>query len=597
MHVTASVHSFVRAAAAVTLCLGGASWAHGQVAADAADAKGCPQDAGLKLPEGFCASVFADRIGHARHLVVAPNGVVYVNTWSGRYYGNDKPHPGGFLVALRDTTGAGKADVIKRFGETLATGGHGGTGIGLYQGGLYAETNDEIVRYALTRDSIAPDGAAEVIVSGLPLTGDHPMHPFVIDADGLMYVDVASATNACQEKNRMLESPGINPCTELETRAGIWRYDAKRRDQRFSPAARFATGIRNADGIALDASGHGVYATQHGRDQLSQNWPKLYQPEQGATLPDEELLRVVSGGDYGWPACYYDGVQRKLLLAPEYGGDGGHAVGLCASKLAPVASFPAHWAPDDLILYSGAQFPARYRGAAFIAFHGSWNRAPYPQGGYNVVYQPLTDGKAAGPCEIFADGFAGRWKDPGKAAHRPTGLAMGPDGALYISDDSHGRIYRIVYRGGSAAATASGTPCPSPSEPAGAIAGSNAQPPEGTHPNAGASAAALAVPAGSTQATVALGERIYRGEIGGAPCTGCHGADGSGTPLGPPLNANKWQWSDGSVGGIDSVIMTGVAQPKAYRGPMPPRGGAQLTPAQVSALAAYVWSLSHSGRH
>ena len=594
MNLTASFEGSLRATVAAALLLAGSSGAVAQPSSSATAApQGCGPDAGLKLPAGFCASIFADNIGHARHLVVASNGVVYVNTWSGRYYGNDKPHPGGFLVALQDTTGAGKADVIKRFGETAATGGHGGTGIALYQSGLYAESNDQIVRYTLRRDSIAPDGAAEVIVSALPMSGDHPMHPFVIDADGLMYVDVASATNACQEKNRVLQSPGIQPCTELETRAGVWRYDAKRRDQRFSSAERYATGIRNADGIALDATHRGLYATQHGRDQLSQNWPKLYQPEQGATLPAEELLHVVAGGDYGWPECYYDSVQRKLVLAPEYGGDGGHAIGVCANKLAPVAAFPAHWAPDDLTLYYGAQFPARYRGGALIAFHGSWNRAPFPQGGYNVVYQPLMDGKAAGPCEIFADGFAGRFKDPGKAAHRPTGLAVAPDGALYISDDAHGRIYRVIYRGGSSDAAASAAPCPSDSESAGSIAGTSAGPPEGTHPNAGAASAKLPVPPGSTAAAVAQGERIYRGEVGGAPCTGCHGSDGSGSPLGPPLNAHKWQWSDGSVAGIARTITAGVAQPKAYRGPMPPMGGAQLTPQQVSALAAYVWALGH----
>ena len=119
----------------------------------------CPKDdSGLKLPAGFCATVFADGIGHARHLVVAPNGVVYVNTWSGRYYGNDTPHQGGFLVALQDTTGAGKADLNQRFGETAQTGGAGGTGIGLYKDALFAEINDQIVRYPLTAGSIVPQG-------------------------------------------------------------------------------------------------------------------------------------------------------------------------------------------------------------------------------------------------------------------------------------------------------------------------------------------------------------------------------------------------------------------------------------------------------
>src|ERR1700734_3009609 len=158
--------------------------------AEARSATGaCPEnDSGLKLPPGFCATVFADGIGHARHLVVAPNGVVYVNTWSGRYYGNDQPHAGGFLIALQDTTGAGKANVNERFGETVQSGGAGGTGIALYNGSIFAETNDRVVRYPLDPESIVPRDAAVTIVSGLPLGGDHPMHPFIIDAQGAMYV-------------------------------------------------------------------------------------------------------------------------------------------------------------------------------------------------------------------------------------------------------------------------------------------------------------------------------------------------------------------------------------------------------------------------
>ena len=163
----------------------------------------CPNDdSALKLPPGFCATVFVDGIGHARHLVVSADGLVYVNTWSSPYYGHDAPHPGGFLVVLQDKNGAGKADVIERFGETPQSGGSGGTGIALYQGWLYAQIDDRIVRYALSASSIVPSGGPETIVSGLPLTGDHPMHPFIIDPKGSMYVDVATATNACQVKNR-----------------------------------------------------------------------------------------------------------------------------------------------------------------------------------------------------------------------------------------------------------------------------------------------------------------------------------------------------------------------------------------------------------
>jgi glucose/arabinose dehydrogenase len=171
-----------------------------------AAAVGCPHDdSGLKLPAGFCATVFADDIGHARHLVVSPAGVVYVNTWSGRYYGTAAPPAGGFLVALQDTRGIGTADVRQRFGATVQDGGAGGTGIGLYDSALYAEINDKIVRYRLSRGSTVPGSPSQTIVSGLPLEGDHPMHPFAIDPGGSLYVDVASATNSCQLKNRTLQ--------------------------------------------------------------------------------------------------------------------------------------------------------------------------------------------------------------------------------------------------------------------------------------------------------------------------------------------------------------------------------------------------------
>jgi glucose/arabinose dehydrogenase/mono/diheme cytochrome c family protein len=557
----------------------------------------CPEnDSGLELPAGFCATVFADGIGHARHLVVASNGVVYVNTWSGRYYGNDKPHAGGFLVALQDTTGAGKANVNQRFGETVETGGAGGTGIGLYKDGLFAEINDKIVRYPLSAGSIVPQAPAVPIVTGLPLGGDHPMHPFAIDSDGSLYIDVATATNACQAQNRTPQSRGIDPCTELETRGGIWRYDANKTGQAFSPAERFATGIRNGEGFAI-TSADLIFVTMHGRDQLHANWPQFYQPEQEATQPAEELLLLKRGGDYGWPECYYDAIQAKLVLAPEYGGDGGKKVGPCAAKRRPIAAFPAHWAPNGMALYDKQQFPKHYRNGVFIAFHGSWDRAPYPQGGYNVVFQALAGDHASGRCEIFADGFAGGMKSPGEAQHRPSGVAVGPDGSLFVSDDIRGRIYRIVYQGGDATGgkAAKYTACPNASAAAGRISADDSKPPEGTHPDAGAAAetASLPVAAGATKEMVALGDRIFHGQVGGATCTGCHGPNAKGTPLGPDLTSGHWLWGDGSYAAIAKTITTGVPQPKQYRSPMPPMGGAQLSPDQVSALAAYIWGLSH----
>jgi glucose/arabinose dehydrogenase len=286
-------------------------------------------------------------------------------SWSGRYYGNDTPHAGGFLVALLDKRGAGKADGIERFGETVQSGGAGGTGIGIYKGSIYAENNDRILRYSLPAGSIVPSGSADTIVSGLPLSGDHPMHPFIISPEGSMYVDVATPTNSCQLKNRTLKSPGADACTELETRGGIWLYDANKTNQTFSTAERFAMGIRNAEGFAIDPSGR-MFVTQHGRDQLHANWPNLYKPDQEATLPAEELLLLKAKGDYGWPECYYDPFVEKLVLAPEYGGDGGKTAAVCAKKIGPIAEFPAHWAPNAMVRYDKTQFPARCRDGVFI---------------------------------------------------------------------------------------------------------------------------------------------------------------------------------------------------------------------------------------
>ena len=557
----------------------------------AAEPAPCPaRDSGIMLPAGFCATVFADNIGHGRQMVFAPNGVLYVNTWSGRYYRNDAPPAGGFLVALKDTTGAGRADVVVRFGPGAESSNAGGSGIDFYNGALYAETNDRIVRYPLPAGTVAPSGPPEVVVSGLPLTGDHPMHPFKIDAQGGLYVDLGSATNACQVANRITGSPGIQPCTELETRAGIWRYDANLTGQRFSPAERFVTGLRNGEGIAFDSTGR-MFGTQHGRDQLRENWPHLYTPQQGADEPAEELVELERDADYGWPYCYFDLSQQKLVLAPEYGGDGGKTVGLCANKRAPVAAFPGHWAPNDLLLYYGDQFPTAYQGGAFIAFHGSWNRAPFPQGGYNVVFQPLADGKASGPFVVFADGFAGATKEPGQAAHRPSGLAVGPDGALYISDDQRGRIWRVTYRGSATAAVAAAPAAASRADNSGP---QDAVPPEGIHPDAGSrTASTLPTPPGATAADVTLGQRIFEGQVASAPCAGCHGTDAKGSALGPDLTSGKWLWGDGSIGAIAHTITVGVPHPKEYGSAMPPMGGAQLSSSQASALAAYLWALSH----
>jgi mono/diheme cytochrome c family protein len=332
--------------------------------------------------------------------------------------------------------------------------------------------------------------------------------------------------------------------------------------------------------------------TQHGRDQLYQDWPQFYPPSAGPEQPAEEVVRLEKGQDYGWPECYFDGMQKKLVLAPEYDGDGGKRVSLCVTRTPPVAYFPAHWAPDALLIPSKNVLPAAYRNGAYIAFHGSWNRAPAPQGGYNVVFQPMKDGRALGDFIVFADGFAGAVKEPGRATFRPSGLAEGPDGAIYISDDWHGRIWRVTYRGSSDASLAS-----APSPPSSTPVSYAASPPEGVHPDAGrAPQTTLPTPKGATAAQVALGERIFHGEVSNGNCAGCHGTDAKGSPVGADLTSGTWLWSDGSLAGITQTIATGVTTPKNHLGAMPPLGGSPLSASDLQAVSAYVWALGHQSR-
>jgi len=403
-----------------------------------------PDNGGITVPPGFCASVFADNLGHARHLTVAANGDVYVNTWMTDR--NKTPNPaGGFVVALRDTNRDGRADQIERFGAIGVPGQNGGgTGIAIHNDGLFVEVDDRIVRYQLTGPGLVPAIEPEPVLSGLPREGDHQMHPFAIANDGTLFVNSGSMTNACQEKNRTLESPGRRPCAELATHAGVWRYDSDRRGQTFSARERHATGMRNTVALDVHPLQNQLYAVVHGRDQLSENWPKLYTVPVNTEQPAEVLVRVVEGKDYGWPMCYFDGARDAYVLSPEYGGDGGKAVGSCAAKERPLLAFPAHWAPEA-IAFAETGPSADYSNGAFVAFHGSWNREP-AQSGFLVAFVAFTDGRPVGRYVEFATGFAGAQMPakPELAAHRPVGVAVGPDGALYVSDDVTGRIWRIA---------------------------------------------------------------------------------------------------------------------------------------------------------
>ncbi len=398
----------------------------------AATGKRDPQ-ARIRVPAGFRVSVFAEGLGHTRHLAMRDDGTLYASL--------SRPVDGAGIIALKDSDGDGRADLVRRFGEVA------GTGIAIYGNWLYFGESTRLLRFPLEDGDMLPAGAPEVVVDGFPEQGQHATKPMTFDDTGHMYVTVGAPSNACQQRMRTAGSPGLMPCPQRRLQAGIWRYDADRTGQRHGhDGMRFATGIRNALALRWNRSVRALFFVTHGRDQLYSLWPQYYTPEQSAELPGEEFHRAVEGGDYGWPYTYWDPLRHARMTAPEYGGDGRTVAGDPKYR-APLYAFPAHWAPMDLVFYEKDAFPAFFRHGAFIVFHGSWNRAPLPQEGYLVAFMPMNaKGELSGRPIVFADGFKGRepLSSPRKAAFRPSGLAIGPDGALYVCEDRTGRIWKIV---------------------------------------------------------------------------------------------------------------------------------------------------------
>ena len=387
----------------------------------------------LKLPAGFSAQIFADDIGRARHLAVTPEGHVYVRL--------SRLEDGKGFVLLQDLDKDGKAEHQSGFGD------YTGTGIALTKDFLYASSDEDIYRYALDGKGMIKDtDKPELVVTGLINRRQHASKSITLDNRGNIYVNIGAFSNACQEKDRTKGSKGMMPCPVLDSAGGIWQFSASRLNQTYSNGKRYATGLRNVVGLDWNKQANQLFVMQHGRDQLFQLYPELYDAKMSADLPAETMYAITEGDDCGWPYVYYDADQKKKILAPEYGGDGKKTGG--EKAIDPIMAFPAHIAPNALLFYSGTMFPAKYRNGAFIAFHGSWNRAPEPQKGYFVAFVPFRNGKPSGEWEIFADNFAGtdNLASPGEAKHRPCGLAQGPDGSLYVSDDVKGTIYKITYK-------------------------------------------------------------------------------------------------------------------------------------------------------
>ncbi|MBD3750753.1 MAG: PQQ-dependent sugar dehydrogenase [Sphingobacteriales bacterium] len=389
-------------------------------------------DAHLTLPQGFKATIVANDLGRARHIAVTPEGDMYVKL--------NRLKDGKGIVYLQDTNHDGIFEKQTSFGD------YSGTGIYLKNGYLYASSDNSVYRYKLNAQNqvIHPD-QPEKIIEGLINRRQHESKSIVLDNAGYIYVNIGAYSNSCQEKDRQNESMGIPGCPLLDSAGGIWRFNADKLNQTYGDGIRYATGFRNVVGLDWNQQDNSLYVMQHGRDQLTM-FPKYYDNEKSAQLPAETMYKVVEGTNGGWPYSYYDQFQHKKILSPEYGGDSEKEYKGKADD--PIMAFPAHMAPNGLLFYTGNQFPEKYKNGAFIAFHGSWNRAPLPQEGYYVVFVPFKDGKPTGDWEVFANGFAGvsQVSSSRDAEHRPCGLAQGPDGSLYVSDDSKGTIYKISYQ-------------------------------------------------------------------------------------------------------------------------------------------------------
>lgn len=387
-------------------------------------------NAGLKLPVGFNASIIASNLGAARHMVVNKNGNIFIKL--------DHVKGGGGIIELDSKTGEKKSE----FGD------FSGTGIAIKNGFLYASSDNDVYRYKLNENQeVEKDAKPELIVKGLIARNEHESKSIALDNDGNIYVNIGAFSNSCQEHDRENGSKGMDPCPVLDSAAGVWQFKADKPNQTYGDGVRYATGTRNIVGLDWNTEANELFVMQHGRDQLGTMFPQFYEARHADELPAEEMFAVKKGMNFGWPYCYYDPTINKKVLAPEYGGDG-KKIGRCAEMQNPVVAFPAHMAPNGLLFYTGNQFPERYKNGAFVAFHGSWNRNVTGQEGYFVAFVPFKNGKPSGKWEVFANGFAGVAKvvSTRDAKRRPCGLALAPDGSLYVSDDNKGTVYHISYK-------------------------------------------------------------------------------------------------------------------------------------------------------
>jgi glucose/arabinose dehydrogenase len=329
--------------------------------------------------------------------------------------------------------------------ETIGTDG-GGSGIAVHGDYLYYSTADAIYRHARSAGELIPSGGKQPVVTELGDRRQHNAKMFTFDGDGMLYVEVGSPSNALGQPDR---APGAVGVSAQEVEAflaefgGVWRLDPSKGPTTQAQAEHWSTGHRHILSLAWHPVSGALFGAQNGRDVLDVVNSELFNQAYNAEHVAEEFHRLDKGVNLGWPYTYYSPIDDQRLMSPEYGGDGKKSppAGVYAD---PLIDFPAHWAPMQMAYYPGGSFPERFHGGMFLAFHGSWNRPS--QKGYNVCFIPFdAQGNPTGEWEIFADDFMGAEEitSPRDAVHRPMGLAVGPDGSLYIGSDQSGRIWRV----------------------------------------------------------------------------------------------------------------------------------------------------------
>jgi len=359
-----------------------------------------PEGAWPKAPEGFKVAEYATRLQNPRVIVTAPNGDQFVA----------ESEPGRVKV-LRDADGDGKPELE----EVYAKGLRQPFGIAFYPPGpspkyVYVANTDSVVRFPYKDGDTKAGGEPETIVADVPgggklRGGGHWTRDVQFSKDGrTMFVSVGSHSN-------------VNDDDAEKRRADILAFDPDGKNER-----TYASGIRNAVGLAVDPKTGELWASVNERDGL------------GDHLVPDYITSVKEGGFYGWP-WYYIGAHQD----PRHEGKRPE---LKAKVIVPDVLLQSHSASLDLAFYTGDQFPAEYAGDLFAAEHGSWNRAR--RTGYKVIRVPLKDGKATGEYEDFLTGFV---TDKGDVWGRPVGVAMAKDGALLVTDDASGTVWRVSYEG------------------------------------------------------------------------------------------------------------------------------------------------------